>query len=129
MATLPIYEEMVKKLAEKALDEYVYKNKTLREWINIIDNFDFAIDKVTKALLEQTRWIPCSERLPEERDWYLAVFREKDTGFQLIPRVADYRGENTWDIIDNNILVKEYRDILECVAWMPLPEPYRTESE
>ena len=129
MATLPIYEEMVKKLAEKALDEYVYKNKTLREWINIIDNFDFAIDKVTKALLEQTRWIPCSERLPEERNWYLAVFREKDTGFQLIPRVADYRGENTWDIIDNNILVKEYRDILECVAWMPLPEPYRTESE
>jgi hypothetical protein len=67
--------------------------------------------------------------LPEERDWYLAVFREKDTGFQLIPRVADYRGENTWDIIDNNILVKEYRDILECVAWMPLPEPYNAETK
>lgn len=32
----PTYEEMAKNVAEKALDEYEYKNKTLREWIEII---------------------------------------------------------------------------------------------
>lgn len=75
----------------------------------------------------QPRWISVSERLPEEREWYLAVFKESDTGFQLIPRVADYigRGENKWRLIDEDGLASEYRDSLECVAWMPLPEPYK----
>lgn len=72
-------------------------------------------------------WIPVSERLPKEREWYLAVFKEIDTGFQLIPRVADYIGncENRWRIIDEEGLCQEYRDTLECIAWMPLPEPYK----
>lgn len=71
-------------------------------------------------------WIPVSERLPEEREWYLAVFKEKDTNFQLIPRVADYigYGENKWRLIDEEGMVQEYFDLLECVAWQPLPEPY-----
>ena len=32
----PTYEKMAKDVAEKALDEYVYQGKTLREWIQII---------------------------------------------------------------------------------------------
>ena len=94
------------------------------------------IDNAVKCIVDlkceqEPRWIPVSEKLPEEREWYLAVFKEKDTGFQLIPRVADYvgYGENEWRLIDEDGLEKEYRDNLECVAWMPLPEPYKAESE
>ena len=29
-------EEMAKEVAEKALDEYIYKGKTIREWIEVI---------------------------------------------------------------------------------------------
>lgn len=78
----------------------------------------------------KTEWIPVSERLPEEREWYLTIFKEKDTGYQLVPRVADYigKGKNKWRVIDEEGLCQEYRDILECIAWMPLPEPYK-ESE
>lgn len=76
-----------------------------------------------------TRWIPVSEDLPKDHDWYLAVFREKDTGYQLIPRVASYINDNTWIMLDEEAMVQEYRDILECVAWMPLPKPYKAESE
>lgn len=84
-----------------------------------------------KALEQEPKWIPVSERLPKEREWYLAVFKEIDTEYQLIPRVADYigGGENKWRLIDEDGLAQEYRDILECVAWMPLPKPYKPESE
>lgn len=88
-----------------------------------------ALEMAIKALEQEPKWVPVSERLPEYREWYLAVFKEKDTGFQLIPRVADYigKGENKWRIIDEEGLCQEYRDKLECIAWMPLPEPYMAE--
>lgn len=77
------------------------------------------------------QWVSVKDRLPKEREWYLAVFREADTGFQLIPRVADYigEGENKWRLIDKDGLASEYRDLLECVAWMPLPQTFKAESE
>lgn len=89
-----------------------------------------AICNNLKTLEQEPKWIPVSKRLPEERDWCLAVFKEKDTGYQLIPRVADYigKGENKWRLIDEDGLVSEYRDLLECVAWMPLPKPYEPQE-
>ena len=97
------------------------------------DTIEQLAAKVQAANMERSTayynggWIPVKERLPEEREWYLAVFKETDTGFQLIPRVADYigHGKNKWRFIDEDGLVQEYRDILECIAWMPLPEPYK----
>jgi len=120
-------DEAIKRYADNAEYERTHGNlqgcldfSQLAEWL-----------KELKQLREQIRWIPVSERLPKERDWYLAVFKESDTGFQLIPRVADYigRGENKWQLMDEDSLSSEYRDLLECIAWMPLPEPYKAESE
>ena len=88
------------------------------------DNYEVSIVEPSME------WIPVSEKLPEEREWYLAVFKEKDTDYQLVPRVAEYigKGENKWWIIDEEAFAKEYLDILECIAWMPLPEPYKVKS-
>jgi len=36
MAKFPMYEEMVKNIAEKALDEILYDGKSIREWMQII---------------------------------------------------------------------------------------------
>ena len=85
-------------------------------------------------------WIPCNERLPEERDWYLAVFEEVDTGFIGIPYIADYlmgnhtkfTTEDGWIIhncTDIEGSASEYYKKLRCVAWMPLPEPFKAETE
>ena len=84
-------------------------------------------------------WIPVTERLPEDRDWYLAVFKEKDTNYVLIPRVADYMNVHTnnyltsdgWMIIDcdTNDIPNEYFKTLKCIAWQPLPEPYKQVQE
>ena len=102
-------------LREKICDEI--------EGRETIEGFDMAISALSE---NKGEWIPVSESLPEEREWYLAVFKEKDTDFQLIPRVADYigHGENKWQLMDEEKYPQEYRDLLECVAWMPLPEPY-----
>lgn len=83
--------------------------------------------------LQSTNWIPVSEKMPDKRDWCLAVFRESDTEYQLIPRVAEFVNRpddehataDGWHIIDFFEGVKEYIKLLKCVAWMPLPEPYK----
>lgn len=93
-----------------------------------VDEMKESVSMAIQALEQEARWIPASERLPEERDWYLAVFKEKDTGYQLIPRVSEYIGENKWRIIDEEAFVKNYMDILKCVAWMPLPKPYEPQE-
>lgn len=70
--------------------------------------------------LEQTGWIPCTERLPKEDGCYLVTIKWKgsysgDTYVETT--MAEYREKSKeWDYVD-------------VIAWMPLPEPYREESE
>jgi len=84
----------------------------------------------------QGEWIPVSERLPEDRDWYLGVFREPDTGFIGLPYICDYIGAVTKGTTKEGWILRGFTDIddvddyiksLECVAWQPLPEPYKAE--
>ena len=126
MAKLPTYEEMVKKVgkeaAEEALDGYIYKGKTLREWIE---------------LLAQTRWIPVSERLPEwhwetydgEKVWdgerVLACVKEADEYYDLVG-VVRY-GPDGWESEDEGFC--SCLASIPVIAWMPLPKPYEEENE
>ena len=94
--------------------------------------------KIVQEVAEEYNggWIPCSERLPEERDWCLAVFEEVDTGFIGIPYIAEYlmgnhtiaTTEDGWIIhncTDREDVSSEYYKKLRCVAWQPLPEPFK----
>lgn len=120
MAKLLTYEEMGKKIAEKALDGYIYKGKTLREWIDI---------------LAQTQWIPVSEGLPKEYGEYLITWI---TSQSKRPFIGISEGEVTgeYDHKHNRFkfewlledYIKAYPNV-EVIAWMPLPEPYKAESE
>ena len=63
-----------------------------------------------------SEWIPCSERLPSERGWYLITV-------QGMTRFADmdyYYKNSEWD----NVSRKQ-----KVIAWMPLPKPYREDGE
>jgi len=59
MAKFPTYEDMSKKVAEKALDEFLYDGKSIREWMQVIASED-AISR--QEVLEQMNcWIGSGE--------------------------------------------------------------------
>ena len=81
------------------------------------------------------RWIPVTERLPEENGMYLVTMTEKakaeELGFDLDEiEVSKMRyNSNGWQLPRHipswiNEVVKD-----EVIAWMPVPEPYREVSE
>ena len=73
-----------------------------------------ALDMAIKAL-EQTRWIPVSERLPEVDGDYLVTFK---LSFMNFIEVCTFNKAG-WN-------KGGYDDV---IAWMPLPESYKVEKE
>ena len=76
---------------------------------------------------ESERWIPCRERMPEEPYGCLVTVEDEEpmTG-QMFETILPYFVG--WD-------GKQWNDSegeqcpYEVIAWMPLPEPYKAESE
>ena len=96
---------------DKYSDCYKYAGVYVKVIQDMIEQLQDDLEQDEK----EKGWIPVSERLPE-RDWCLAVFKESDTEYQLIPRVAEFMNrpddEHTtadgWHIIDFFEGPKEY---------------------
>ena len=90
------------------------EHKQLAEWLE-------ELKKLRKER-NNNGWIPCSERLPEIRKDVLAVV--KYSGFMGMHgtwiKIGHLESDNEWlgDCIGGKV-----------IAWQPLPEPYREESE
>ena len=67
-----------------------------------------AIDILERlpSAYQEPQWIPCSERLPEERGFYLTTTKDKAV-------YCDYWNEDNFDRTEM------------VISWMPLPEPYK----
>ena len=82
---------------------------TNEEANQIIDSFD----RVTSSIKQELRWIPVTERLPEESNEYLVstVWEDVTTDY--------FRTDSGWMTFEKK----------EILAWMPLPESYKEVSE
>ena len=122
----------------KKLEHYRYCLKFQYGWYNKDD--DEALDMAIRALKnEQTRWIPVREKLPEVMDGtngecsddvLICVADDEQitisTGFYgYYPKSKSYQG--WWSVWSYGChqLDRKYK----VIAWMPLPEPYKAESE
>lgn len=114
--TFESFEEKIKRYLDNAEYERTHGNlqgclefKQLADWL-----------KELKQLREQTRWIPCSERLPEIHQDVILSLRNLDIEIGFRSETEPYfycHGADGCYIEPQNVL-----------AWMPLPEPYKAEG-
>ena len=122
-----------------ALIEKGQKSKRYKwgeNWELNLSEIKEAVESVPSAEPER-KWIPVSKALPENKEWYLGIFKESDTGYCIsVPFVCYYAGRKTMITTKDYWILRGYDDIysfseyyrnLECAAWMPLPEPWRGE--
>lgn len=123
MAKFPTYEEMGKKIAEEALGGYIYKGKTLREWIDI---------------LEQTQWIPIKTRpMTEEEKEEIGHEYAYMYDCPLPNDGQDVLITDCYGNVEVDTFCRDYEGVYfetncddgEVIAWMPLPEPYKESEE
>ena len=72
------------------------------------------------------RWIPCSERLPKERGFYLVSVGApyKTVRVYEYEPCEGYENENLWKNYDGSYCFNWFVE-----AWMPLPKTYGGEQE
>ena len=86
---------------------YAICDESTESYTNGLTDAYNLILQLPSAQPEQ-RWIPCGERLPEERGFYLTTTKDKAV-------YCDYWNEDNFDRTEM------------VIAWMPLPEPYKEE--
>ena len=83
-----------------------------------------ALDMAIKALEQRSRWIPVSEKLPKENEYIGDVCKyylvQDEYGDMHVAHLSNVG----WIPMDS---LKAIGD--EVIAWMPLPQPYKAESE
>ena len=101
--------------------EYISALRKLLAMCDFVDQYGDSIDadpyfnavEIAIELLNKTRWIPCSERLPSKSGWYFVTV-------QGVERVSDmvwyYHESHEWNGVS---------ETQKVLAWMPLPEPYK----
>ena len=103
-----------------------------------------AIDDAPEVKPEP-KWIPCSERLPEEAYPVIVTWKNDDPAsyYQYIlgkhyAGVAHYKnGKWFWysSVTEDTLMEygrcdsEEFDEAIKVLAWMPLPEPYRGEGD
>lgn len=91
----------------------------VRKWFDKIElNGDICIDGIISlpSAQPEQRWIPVTERLPENRVYVLATYRYE---YGLIDCGITWYGEAE----------KKWNTSRDVIAWMPLPEPARLDGE
>jgi len=106
--------------ADKAIE--IWKEKNFIKFV--------GQEKKAKMLLDvlptEPRWIPVSERLPEENGQYLITVKYKpEAGYENIYTEYGEWTDGRWDMF----CFGHCGEVEDIIAWMPLPESYRGDKD
>lgn len=82
------------------------------------------IEKAVNSVPSAQLWIPCTERLPENNEDVLCC---SYTGKFLIGTL--YKSGPNISSVTGYAAESDSEIMLNCIAWMPLPKPYREVTE
>ena len=102
-----------------------------------------SLNSIKHHVPSADRWIPCSERLPEDIRPVLVTWKNNDpksyyqyiVGKHFIGTAHYHRGKWYWySSVTEDLLAEygkcdseEFDEAIEAVAWMPLPSAYQGE--
>lgn len=126
-------DNLISRLEEKIfsaeLHDCGWEGQTAHNLLTLGDVRDAA-----EQLAEEYKggWIPCSERLPEERDYYDGYVEPSDAVL-VFTKYGDCKVSRYWGNRRNQRDYYDWVDIKyrtnDVLAWMPLPSPYQKEGE
>ena len=117
----------------KSLDEVIerlqYKADNIKAKLEP-SYFTECIDYLKSLPREESKWIPCSERMPEHGQCVLVQIRkefldDEDETNIAIKKYTSTHGAYCWKMIG----YKEWMMADGVIAWQPLPEPYEKPYE
>ena len=88
----------------------------------ILDAFDEYVDS------NEPHWIPVTERLPETTDAVLTTYIVNgDRSRRYVEESSYYGNDESWSSPWDEYRIAGTR--IEVIAWMPLPEAFKGETE
>lgn len=114
---------------QKVLNTLDFADNALTGEERTVENYKELLTECIKVLPSNSenpnKWIPCSERLPEEenkRYWICT-----DCGYQCECRWTNVNHIWTYLTTDWHWHIMDVPQYSKVVAWMPLPEPYNAD--
>ena len=91
------------------------------------------VKELPSVTSQQTRWIPCSERLPDDDEDYLVIDDKGECGVGYYRHTANAWDSTNFGWLEGIDRVDDYLDmpcgLSKVIAWMPLPQLYKAKSE
>lgn len=119
---------LIDPITEKVLTKMTSDNENFKDYLS----YEIAINAIKR--LQESKWIPCEQKLPTERGRYLCTVEwygcsDKETlqyyGDDIPLRVITVHYNDTTKSFEENDEFNNYK----VIAWKPLPEPYDDDLE